>query len=799
MVEVIRGTDGDNLFHAGDNTLTIGGLGNDTYYLWSPTAQVVEQAGEGYDTLHVGYWGAYIMPEGFEAMYMLSWAGVAATGNSSANLIQAGGVMTTVNGKGGDDVLYGGASADVFVVERGNGSDTLIGFVSGFDTIRLEGYSFASFADIAGKARQDGANLVIDLGGGERLTLADVTLVGLQAADFGYSSVGTPAPAGLTLMDGIATVAMNGLYVHNNAWGAGELKEGVDFFIDSTYDKNDFAKATTFRWDFPTTTDPYAPVRGYPELFFGAAPWGDTINAADTTRTFPVQLSDVSALTTSWDTSIAGSTGSFNVAYDIWLTDVPNGGPGNVTNEIMIWTHAHEHQPWGEKVGTWEYQGVTAEIWNMDVYTAVILGETVLAGEIDLLDLFARLGELGIVSPDEWLASVHFGAEIIGGAGEVTISGFDVKMTAADDAGVQTTTRIDGTGAHVLEVVEPARPDDGAGEDTSAMVAVHDAFGLVTGYISEGKDAVGDPLIRHYDLGGVLTGWDIISTAPEGHVFTKHFTAGGVQIGWDASFVQADGLALAAYDATATLTSYAREIWHGDDSKESLVYDRQWQVTGRTVELVRGDVTTVHAYDAAGALTGSTVTTRSGSFVARIDQLDADGKLTGYQLSEVDRTGVLTVRSFDGAGQHLGAVQRWVQDDGITVQADYDARWHLTGRTYHGTGGDDTLQLGVGHNELFTGGGRDTVTASHGTDIFHVTDFGADDILTVIGFKAGQDKLVLELGSGEARMAGNSGLVYDAASGLVLFDSDGPGGAAGVAVAQLEANLQLGAGDLLLG
>ncbi|WP_052208673.1 GH12 family glycosyl hydrolase domain-containing protein [Croceibacterium mercuriale] len=793
MTEVINGSAGNDLFHGGDDTLLIGGLGNDVYYLWSATSRAVEQDGEGFDTIYAGFWGAAIMPEGFEALWLTTMGSIAGIGNSTANQIHGGPVMATLNGKGGDDILHGGTGPDLFVVEVGNGSDTLVGFTSGFDTIRLQGYGFTSFAAVRGAATQAGTDVAIALGNGERLTLAGIDLAGLQAADFGYSNVGAPVPDGLARISGEGTVAANGLYVHNNVWGAHGLTPGVDFFIDSTYKPGDFSAATTFNWDFPATTDPYGPVRGYPELFFGAAPFGDTVNAADTTRTFPVQLSSISALTTTFDTSMTGSTGSFNIAYDIWLTSAPNGGPGEITNEIMIWTHAHEHQPWGDKVGSFEVSGIAAEVWHFDTYTAVILADDMMAGTIDLVDLFAKLEQLGIVSQNEWLASVHFGAEIIGGVGSLTISQFDIRMTAEGADGTLTTTLVDGTGAQVLDVQAPT-PDGGI----PGLTAVHDEYGLLTGYISEHQDAVGDPLIRQYDTTGTLTGWDIIVTVADGHVFTKHFDARGVQVGYDAVYRQGDALGLAAYDSSGALLSFAREYQRGTASTETLLYDAAWQLTGRELKAVSGNTTTISHYAADGSLTGSTVTIAGADgAVTRVEQRGADGMIDRYTVTQVDADGVLAAFQHDGDDRFLGAHHRWVRDDGVTVQADYDAGWSLTGHTYVGTAAADTLYLAEGRTLVLAGGGADHIVASRGADTIHIGLGGAP--VTIDGFTAGEDRLVLELQGSHSTIAANMAtLTYHAASGQVLFDADGAGAGAAVAVAQLAANLGLGGGDLLI-
>uniref|UniRef100_UPI0015775080 glycoside hydrolase family 16 protein n=1 Tax=Sphingomonas bacterium TaxID=1895847 RepID=UPI0015775080 len=88
-----------------------------------------------------------------------------------------------LDGYGGDDVLVGGPGADVFRIERGNGSDVIVGFAPGTDKLRLAGVALTSFAQVTAAARQVGRDTVIAIGGGETVTLRDVALPALSAGD----------------------------------------------------------------------------------------------------------------------------------------------------------------------------------------------------------------------------------------------------------------------------------------------------------------------------------------------------------------------------------------------------------------------------------------------------------------------------------------------------------------------------------------------------------------------------------------------------------------------------------------
>ncbi len=463
-VSTIRGTDGDDLFQGGPNTRLIGGAGDDTYYLWDSTARPIEAAGEGTDTIYANFWGPIVMPDNTERLFLGTAGSVQATGNASDNEIHSGPVGATIDGGGGDDTIYGGDGADVFVIRAGEGSDTIHGFTSGFDVISLFGFGLTSFAQVEAAARQIDQDVVIDLGDSQVLTLAGIDLDQLTAADFGFSRVDDPAPEGFTkLQNSGTTIVENGVYVSNNVWNPGNLVEGRDYAISSYYEPGALTSGTTFSWDFPTTTERYAPVRAYPDIIFGVAPYGDTVNETDTTHSFPVKLSNLEGLSADFATTFSGNLGGFNVSYDIWLTSQPNGGPSTISNEIMIWTHKNAFEPYGVAIGTYDQDGITGTFYHTGTYTALILDQDLPTATLDLKSVFDALGTLGIVSQDEWLASVQFGSEVIGGVGSLTIDRFALTMSLGDGQ----TRLISGSGTQIVE--NPTEPDSSAMPCSRAM------------------------------------------------------------------------------------------------------------------------------------------------------------------------------------------------------------------------------------------------------------------------------------------------------------------------------------------
>ena len=93
--------------------------------------------------------------------------------------------------QGGNDNLTGGAGADTFVYATGGGADFITDFNHGQgDRIDVTGVAgIFTLADIQSHATQQGANTFIDFGGGNTITLQNVTLSNLVASDFAFNTI----------------------------------------------------------------------------------------------------------------------------------------------------------------------------------------------------------------------------------------------------------------------------------------------------------------------------------------------------------------------------------------------------------------------------------------------------------------------------------------------------------------------------------------------------------------------------------------------------------------------------------
>jgi serralysin len=187
----LSGLAGDDLLDggSGDDTLR-GGSGDDHYVVDSAGDLAVELAGEGMDTLRVETANTIVLPSEIEVL-LLGAAGLNGIGNAAANWLRGNAQANRLEGLGGadlieggrgNDTLVGGSGADTFVLRRGDGFDRIEDFTGGADHLGLTGFGLTG-AQVMARAVQTGAGLQIDLGAGDGVLLAGLTLAQLSVAD----------------------------------------------------------------------------------------------------------------------------------------------------------------------------------------------------------------------------------------------------------------------------------------------------------------------------------------------------------------------------------------------------------------------------------------------------------------------------------------------------------------------------------------------------------------------------------------------------------------------------------------
>jgi Ca2+-binding RTX toxin-like protein len=120
---ILSGGAGNDTLDGGAGTdKLLGGAGNDTYVVSTSAENIVENAGEGTDTVLAAI--TYTLDANVENLTLTGTAGVNGTGNTLNNVVTGNSADNSLIGAAGDDTLSGGLGADT--LNGGAGNDVYI-------------------------------------------------------------------------------------------------------------------------------------------------------------------------------------------------------------------------------------------------------------------------------------------------------------------------------------------------------------------------------------------------------------------------------------------------------------------------------------------------------------------------------------------------------------------------------------------------------------------------------------------------------------------------------------------------
>ncbi len=154
---LIMGNSGANVLDGGAGAdRLIGGAGDDVYRVDNMGDSVVEQAGEGLDTVLASV--SYGLSAHAENLSLTGAADLSATGNELDNMLTGNSGNNTLDGGAGADTMAGGLGHDVYVVDHPNdtvieagdeGVDTVLASVSYSLSAHVDNLSLTGTADLS--------------------------------------------------------------------------------------------------------------------------------------------------------------------------------------------------------------------------------------------------------------------------------------------------------------------------------------------------------------------------------------------------------------------------------------------------------------------------------------------------------------------------------------------------------------------------------------------------------------------------------------------------------------------------
>jgi len=239
----------------------------------------------------------------------------------------------------------------------------------------------------------------------------------------------------VTLTSDSATYSNNTwtYFAATNPWNKGNLVNGINYWENITLNPTSFPNGVDVSWSFPITPWYLRPfssswlVRAFPEIKYMP-------HDASGKQIF-TQVGNFVDLTSSYDVTISGDTGDFNVAYDFFLYSKPNGA---ILDEIMVWVHQPTvrlpiNQPYTVTVPG--LTNATLEVVppkDAAGWALIGLGSPTdaLSGTISISDIFKTLIWNGVLTGQEYIGDIQFGAEMTAGSGQFHLNSFSNSWNA---------------------------------------------------------------------------------------------------------------------------------------------------------------------------------------------------------------------------------------------------------------------------------------------------------------------------------------------------------------------------------
>lgn len=225
----------------------------------------------------------------------------------------------------------------------------------------------------------------------------------------------------------------------NDQWGSAKARGDFEQCLLTRTLDGKHERGWTWNWPGLDLT-----VFAYPSVTFGWKPW---VGGESTDRRLPLEVGNVARLSLDYAVE-TDAEGSFNLAPEIWFigstASAEGPQPALITREIMFWMeYGGDATPAGRAVESVTLGGTLYELWKEENIgkEANGVGWTLFTfksptlqreGTVPMHEALAYLVEKGLLRDDEYVASVEFGNEVMGGSGTTWVKRLEVDVAALD-------------------------------------------------------------------------------------------------------------------------------------------------------------------------------------------------------------------------------------------------------------------------------------------------------------------------------------------------------------------------------
>ena len=212
--------------------------------------------------------------------------------------------------------------------------------------------------------------------------------------------------------------------VENNVWGQGSITDFTQcIYRTGTGNDVDFG----WNWDWPIGN---SDVKAYPEVIFGKKPW----SSSSTNEALPIKIQNLDEFYVVYDLDMV-ATGSYNLAFEFWVTIDSMSSETGITTEVMIWMDNNLIGPAGNIIGTVTFDGFDYYLyqanWDSWTYFAFISAEPQYNGVLGVHHFVDHLVSQGMLNPDEYFADFELGNEVVYGMGQTDIQQYEIYVNSS--------------------------------------------------------------------------------------------------------------------------------------------------------------------------------------------------------------------------------------------------------------------------------------------------------------------------------------------------------------------------------
>lgn len=209
--------------------------------------------------------------------------------------------------------------------------------------------------------------------------------------------------------------------VENNVWGQGNINDFTQcIYRTGSADNIHFG----WYWDWPNANNE---VKSYPEVIYGKKPW----SGSSTSATLPIKIQNIDQLYVDYNLNMSAN-GSYNLAFEFWVTTDSMSSETGITTEVMIWMDRNIINPAGSVIASVIFDGFEYNVyranWDSWTYIAFLSTEPQYSGTLAVHNFVHYLVNEGILDPEEYFADFEMGNEVVYGTGQTDIQKYDIYV-----------------------------------------------------------------------------------------------------------------------------------------------------------------------------------------------------------------------------------------------------------------------------------------------------------------------------------------------------------------------------------